>query len=375
MKIKKIQPAGLGLPLVIRNVAEVDDAGSVQLECQMTARFLVELYEQELLQLTGNIRPAHNTGKRLMGKTRTKVNKWIEELNNNNAVLGNISIRLDPTKADYEIELDEETGELCLTIEDGELDCAVDSLSRIKAIIGAAENPLQSFDLDTRLAVRIWLLDDAQAAKVATIYNTRGDKVNDSTAKFAYSESKEQEIARKLVNGSPHLRQDNVEVLSNSVSASSNKLCAFNTISKAVETSWRGGPVSAADVDAQAQWLITAWDALVAVRPEYGLLSTPARQQQRKDGIASSAVVIYGLIGAMSQMYAEGIDPAKAFKKIAAPDVFAWDNPIWTEAGVVGPTGSAGGIGTSNSFPSRRAATRVLCELMGLTAATDEDAA
>jgi hypothetical protein len=111
------------------------------------------------------------------------------------------------------------------------------------------------------------MVDDATAKKVATIYNTRGDKVNDSTAKCAYSETKEQEFARRLVNGSEHLGQDNVEVLSNSVSASSHKLTAFNTISGAIETSWKGGPVTAADVEAESSWLISAWDSLVRGSP------------------------------------------------------------------------------------------------------------
>lgn len=104
--------------------------------------------------------------------------------------------------------------------------------------------PLTSLSIPSVSALLTIILEDPNAAKVATIYNTRGDKVNDSTAKFAYSETKEQEIARFLVNRSEHLGQDNVEVLSNSVSASSHKLTAFSTISSAIETSWKGGPGS-----------------------------------------------------------------------------------------------------------------------------------
>jgi len=169
------------------------------------------------------------------------------------------------------------------------------------------------------------MVDDATAKKVATIYNTRGDKGERLTAKYAYSETKEQEVARRLVNGSEHLGQDNVEVLSNSVSASSHKLTAFNTISRAIETSWKGGPVTAADVEAQSSWLISAWDSLVRVRPEYGKLSTPARQTQRAETIASTAVVIYGLIGAMSAMYTDHVDPSAA---VQGPRYRGWQRPV-----------------------------------------------
>lgn len=356
-------------PLTIINVAEVDDAGSAQIETQMTAGFLVDLHRRGLLTLTGNIRPAHQQD-RLTGKTRSKVNKWTSELLDNNAIIGNISIRLNPDSSHYELWHDDETGHINMTIEEGVLDCAVDSLSRIKAILAAASNQLGSFDLDTRFQVRIWLLNDEQAAKVATIYNTRGDKVNDSTAKYAYSETREQELARKLVNGSRHLGQDNIEVLSNSVSASSNKLTAFNTVSKALEASWKGGPVSEADVEGQASWLIAAWESLVAARPEYGRLSTPKRREQRATNIASTAVVIYGLIGAMSTMYINRVDPETAFAHLADTDdeldLFSWDNPRWTDAGVVTPTGTGDRRTTRNSFPTRQAASRILHEVMNL---------
>jgi len=361
---------GLEHPLLIRNIDLVDDAGGEHIECQMTGAYLVDLYKSGLLKLTGNIRPAH-LHEKLTGKTKTKVQKWTRELLANEAIIGNISIRLDPTSSESEIWFDDETGQTCLTINSGVLDCAVDSLSRIKAILAAADNPLRSFNLGTRFQVRIWRLDDATAKKVATIYNTRGDKVNDSTAKYAYSETKEQELARRLVVGSEHLGQDNVEVQANSVSASSYKLCAFNTISRAIEMVWKGGPVTAADVEAQSSWLISAWDSLVKVRPEYGKLSTPARQDQRKKTIASNAVIIHGLIGAMSTMYADHVDPNVAFKVIAATegeDLFAWENPVWTKAGIVTPSGSGTGtLETRSSHPARRAAVRVLSNIMGLS--------
>ena len=112
------------------------------------------------------------------------------------------------------------------------------------------------------------------------------------------------------------------------------------------------------------------------VRPEFGKLSTPARQEQRRSNIASTAVVIYGLIGAMSTMYAEHADPDVAFKALEVDgdhDVFAWDNPVWSRAGVVTPTGAdSGSLTTRNSFPARRAAIRVLQEVMGLRADQDD---
>jgi len=63
-------------------------------------------------------------------KLRKKINRWIEELIVNNAVIGNVSMRLDPTKTDYEVLTDED-GNMRLELENGHMDCAVDSLSRL----------------------------------------------------------------------------------------------------------------------------------------------------------------------------------------------------------------------------------------------------
>ena len=146
-------------PLEIVNVNEVDDAGGIHIETQMTGGFLVSLYQRGLLTLTGNIRPAHLQDK-LTGKTRTKVNKWTTELLDNEAIIGNISIRLDPTRSEYELWFDDETGLTNMSITEGTLDCAVDSLSRIKAIIAAADNPLGSFNRDTRFQVLLPLTSE-----------------------------------------------------------------------------------------------------------------------------------------------------------------------------------------------------------------------
>jgi len=137
------------------------------------------------LSLTGNIRPAHNPDFGEGAKTRRKIDAWAEELLRNNAVIGNISVRLDPATCLYQIN-EEDDGQLDLVVSRGEFDCKVDSLSRIKAILKAAKSPAGTFDLGTKFAVRIWVVDDDTGNRVAAIYNTRGDKVNDTAAKFAW---------------------------------------------------------------------------------------------------------------------------------------------------------------------------------------------
>ena len=104
----------------------------------------------------------------------------------------------------------------------------------VAIVLKAAKSPAGTMRADTRFAVRIWIADDSKAKMVASIYNTRGDKVNDTAAKYAWQQTPEQRLARKLMEKSIHLGQDNVEVLTNTVSASSHKLVAFNTLAHTV---------------------------------------------------------------------------------------------------------------------------------------------
>lgn len=74
----------------------------------------------------------------------------------------------------------------------------------------------------------------------------------------------------------------------------------------------------------------------------------------------------------MSTMYADHVDPEEAFGRIATSEdgenFFSFDNPVWRENGVVSPSGSdQTKLTTRNSYPARRAATRVLHQVMGLS--------
>jgi len=350
---------------LVSDVRPVDDAGGTHYESIWTAAYLVELVDQGLLQLTGNIRPDHNPEYGEGAKTRRKIEMWAEELLRNNAVIGNISVRLDPATCEFEI-VEEDDGQLDLIVHRGEFDCKVDSLSRIKAILKAAKSPAGTFDLNTKFAVRIWVVDDEVGNRVAAIYNTRGDKVNDTAAKFAWQATPEQRMARLLMMNSRHLGLDNVEVLRNTVSASSHKLCAFNTLSQGMETFWRGEPLTESEEETQAKFLVDFWDALVTVRPEFGRLTTERRKQVRGSSIAGTALSVHGLIAAAYALYQHRIDPASVLPALKdmvevdgqKVDYFSYENPLWLRIGVLALAETRDGTLRKQlrvSFPSRRA--------------------
>jgi hypothetical protein len=368
-----------GTMLVINNVQEVDDAGKVQYETVMTGRLLIDLIETGRLKLENNIRPDHKPGVRMKAKTKAKIEKWAQELCENRAVIGNLSIRLDPMHSLFEV-VTGENGQQDLYIDRGDFDCAVDALSRIKAIQRASKAAAGTFDTGTRFSVRIWVATEEEAHRVASIYNTRGDKVNDTAAKYAYQETAGQRIARALMMGSSNLGLDNVEVLSNTVSASSAKLVAFNTLVQAIENYWQPEALTAADEKAHADYLIRVWDEVVKVRPEFGRVTKSARKEMRGSTIAGTAVSIYGIVAIASAMFESNEAPsASRFVALKADvragnggmvDYMSYDNDLWTKIGVLVLSEDKAGNPKKSlrmSFQTRKAMADEMLRRVGLT--------
>lgn len=362
--------------LVVQGLRQVDDAGGEHFEGVFTGGWFVDAVEADTLRLTGNIRPDHQPGVKMGTKTKRKIDRWAEELLRNNAVIGNISVRINPETSVYEIERDEE-GDLTLTLWSGEFDCAVDSLSRIKAILKAAASDAGTFKLETRFATRIWIANDDLASRVGSDYNTRGDKVNDTAAKFAYQDSAEKRIARQLLQASQHLGIDNVEVLKNSVSASSSKLVAFNTLSQAMESFWTAEPLNLVEEETQVKFLTDFWDALAAVRPEFGRMSKVHRLTVRGSSMAGTALSIHGVIAVANELYARNLDPSVILAPLGEPvyvggepvDYFSYDNPVWVKIGALVEVEDKEGNVRKQlrmSFQSRRAIAEELKRRAGL---------
>jgi hypothetical protein len=69
----------------------------------------------------------------------------------------------------------------------------------------------------------------------------------------------------------------------------------------------------------------------------------------------------------MSAVYTQSIDPELAFAKLAQQpdedsDFFSFDNPAWAEAGIIARSGSDGNYTVRTSYPTRRAAARLVTE-------------
>jgi hypothetical protein len=105
---------------------------------------------------------------------------------------------------------------------------------------------------------------------------------------------------------------------------------------------------------------------LVAVRPEFGRLTTERRKQVRGSSIAGTALSVHGLIAAADALYQHGINSALVLPMLQDPvvvdgeevDYFSYDNPLWLRIGVLALAESKDGTQRKQlrmSFPSRRA--------------------
>lgn len=367
-----------GEPIIeIHHLRQVDDAGVAHYEGAFTGDWIEMVEREGILHLAGNIRPDWQDGAKPGAKTKRKVDRWTEELLKNNAVIGNLSVRLNPDEAKYDTVQDEE-GDYTLRLYAGNLDTGVDSQSRFTSILAAHRSLVGTFKGSTRFAVRIWMANDELAARVGSDYNTRGDKVNDTAAKFAYQDNAVRKLARLLLESSHHLGVDNIEVLKNTVSASSSKLVAFNTLSQALENSWTSEPINSTEETAQTQFLVDFWDALVKIRPEFGRLGKSDRQALRGTSMAGTALSIHGVIAVADEVYRQNLDAAKVLEPLGEPvfiggkeiDYLSYENPAWTKMGaLVNSEDSSGNdrLTLRMSFQTRKAMAEELKRRVGFT--------
>ena len=376
--------------LTITDVREIDDAGGIHYETRMTAGYIVDMFYGGLLALEGNIRPKdeNNKGPKKASyiqsivagyspKTRRKIHGWAQEILNGTMAFGNLSVRLDPMTK-HLIAQDGQQQDLLIETPAGEhaVDTAVDAQSRILAALLAAETQPVLFNREQRLAVRVYICDLDKAHEIAVRYNVEGESVNASRAHSASPRTPADRLASWLLRDSknPHLSTDNIEIMSNSVSAGSHKLCGFYTLPLALDQEWTSLPVTDGDLTKVGNFISECWFHLVTVRPEYGLTSIAVRQGYRKTSVAGAALGIYGAMSVISGCYDKGLTSVEAqpyLDKLGGEWALK-TNKRWEQIGVLTSSviekdgESVTVLNTRNTFQSRKAVAQEFRKRAGL---------
>lgn len=244
---------------------------------------------------------------------------------------------------------------------------------------------LPNWNPDELVSVRVYLdaTSDTRKEMFAWLNGGRGgDHANESTSEWMAPESLYQHAAKALVERSPHLTLNNVNHRSNKAGKNDHRLTGFHTIVRAVESAWKGAwgkgrlPDSA-EWEAWVDYLVDFWDALVAARPELGILSLAERQKAREELITSHPLFIYGAMAVARRLW--DMDPDEpALDRLDAladmDDTFAMNdgdepNPVWVNSGILAPrrdrhTGEIKGYSVRTAFQTRKAMADVMVDKM-----------
>jgi hypothetical protein len=234
--------------------------------------------------------------------------------------------------------------------------------------------------------------------QVFNSYNQDGKPVNATVAKFNYQGDAVGKLVRALVEKSPHLGLDNIETVYNTVSASSSKLVAYNTLHTAFADHYQIDLENQEDLDREVDWLVDAWAELVQALPDVGKVGKSKAQKIREATVARSAVVVYGFIGAICKIREVDADPSIVLSKLPGEvvlsddssetlfdeagtivprfrageqvDYFSQGNPLWQQIGLLVPvqdqTTGLTRLQTRNARQTRQAVTEALVGRIGL---------
>ncbi len=343
------------IEIKISDALESHDMGHDVYDVVLEAQSIHRMWTNGLLRIDDDLQRGVNstTGKQAFKKD--KVERWTEQLLKDEHVFGQLTWNYRPEES--ELEYNHETKTLMIGSGAATLP---DSAHRHRSIVAAVESVQRgsSFDPKMKFSVRIWRVPSDAEAKIFYGMNQEGDKADATRSKFLMQRNIGQRIARDLVRRNPHLGEQNVETVTNSLAAKNPRLMAFNTLAVACEQNF--ADITEAEVPDLLDFLDEFWTQLVTVRPELDVLASHRRQEVRKTLLSGSALAMHGYVGLAKYMRKEGV-PVSALDALAAEedgeDFLALKNALWQTLGLVTPSTSKTGktnLGTRNAIQTRR---------------------
>jgi hypothetical protein len=360
----------------IENVVLTRDGGYDCWDTTITAREIAKAFQLGLLAIDPEHQRGRNsvTGKPILKEE--KVERWVRELQEDNAIFGQLTWNFRPDESDVAFRPDHENkGHGTLVIREGTATLP-DSVHRHHAITRAVKSIASgsNFDPGRRFSLRIWRVPEAYENKIFYAMNMEHDKADATRSKWLAQKNVGQTIAREVVRLSPHLGEGNVETVTNTLSIKNPRLAAFNTIASGFEEAWSDIPVE--DIEKAVTWNLAFWEKLVEVLPELKRLSLPQRQKSRKESLVGWAITIQGYIRLARRFYDEDID-LSVLRKLSEKhhdggktyNFFGWDNPVFQRMGIIVPSINKKGetkLVARNSHETRRAMADVLAAKIDL---------
>lgn len=368
----------MAVKTTLENVVPTQDGPYTCYDAVVTARDIATLFRTGFLKLD----PEHQRGEDLVSKKPVldmdKIERWAEQLIKGEGYLGQLSWNFRQEEARLEYDEASRT----LTIGAGAATIP-DSYHRHQAILKAFDSAARGsgFDVERKFSVKIYHVPVMEENRIFYAMNQEGKKADPTRSKWLQRMGVVK-LAGALVERSPHLR-DNVDTVRDRLSKRNPRLCAFNTLSNALEEHWADFNVEdTTALGSEVEYLVGFWNKLVTVRPELAKLDITRRKKVREELLVDSALAIHAYVALARKMREQDLGLVtldKLAHKVSIKDkdkerqidYFSRENPLWEQIGVLVPGTKAkktGGkvLNLRNARQTRQAMFAALAELVGV---------
>ena len=353
--------------ITIDDVVRTEDGGQVCYDVALEAREIHRLRKFGFLQVDEERQRGVNTVTNKPVINQDKIERWTDQLIDGTAYLGQLTWNVRPDQDDPGLRFAAETKQLVVNAMQAYLP---DSRHRHEAIFSAVESVARGskFDIHRKVSIRIYNIPADEEPDVFYAYNQEGEAADEGRSKWLKPQDHAL-LARELVFRSPHLGEKNIDTVRDRLSKKSYRLASFGTISRAVEDGWAWNADELREpkrFDEAALFLAAFWAKLATVRPELEVLTLARRQQIRETLLVDNALAIAAYFRLAFWLYdsAQSLDKLDALgSKMAYTDkdgntaqwdLFARNNPIWQDVGVLVPQVTKRGTKTLNLRNARQ---------------------
>lgn len=261
-----------------------------------------------------------------------------------------------------------------------------DSHHRHQGLLKAAKisrdnpNEYPNFSLDKQFKVDLYFLSRVDEGNYFFDKNQRPRQTAKSKAFDLTTQDALSLLAKSFAEKSKALK-NNVNRVTDRLTSGNPQVVTLSTLREMARALVREGDLDEAEVEGLSEIMGSFYDMLSEVRPELGRVELSVRIQTRRHSLVDSAVMMHGYAGLMRQYMTDmgvmGSQKAaslwsRRLKRLSVEytlrqwrgDLFAKDNPLWREFGIVKPSSSGNSLSQVNNGATRATAARLLIGIM-----------
>jgi hypothetical protein len=261
-----------------------------------------------------------------------------------------------------------------------------DSHHRHQGLLKAAkifrENPSDypNFSLDKQFKIDLYFLSRLDEGNYFFDKNQRPRQTAKSKA-FDLTTQDVLSLLAKSFSEKSRALKNNVNRVTDRLTSKNPQVVTLSTLREMSRALVREGDLDESEVEGLSQIMASFYDMLSDARCELAQTDVPTRVRIRRELLVDSAVMMHGYAGLMRQymtdMSSMGSQRAMVHWKRRlnrlidqyrfgdwSGDLFAKENPIWANFGIVKPSASGGSLSQVNNGATRSAAVKILRSIL-----------